>query len=190
MPDETKPTVAPEKPQIKGVDKQKRIRIASIKEPPIPQESATGTKFALTVVTMGFKQEDVPCTQQVYAWVKETRPSFKVHSDWVLTVDKTSGLVVHVTETAKPTSMPGFKVSDETREPAKNVVVSLYPGGASAITGIPDRVSDQVLDEIHAAVADYDEVIHVGSKVGRFSVVKVSEVPGATEVHVDQNPRQ
>ena len=183
MPAEPKPTntVKPSKTKL--------IRVASIKEPPLPQETPAGTKFALTVVTLNFKQEDLACTKEVYATVKSTRPNYKVHSDWLLTVDPSSGLIVRVTETPKPNTMPGFTRTDEGKEPSKFVVISLFPDGSSAVTGIPERTPDAIASEIQDSVTEVEDEIHTGMKVGRFIVMEKREVPGSTEIHVDPMPR-
>lgn len=169
--------------------KPKLVRIAALKELPTPKETPGGTQFLLTVVTATFKQEDWPCTQTVYNWARATKPAYKVHVEWVLTIDPTTNLVTHVTETPKPTSIPGFKQVDEGKETTKFVVISLFPDGSSAVTGIPERVTEDVSSEIQTAVTDSEEPIHTGMKIGRFIVMERREVPGSTEIHVDPMPR-
>lgn len=184
MAEDTKPS-----PPAKKAGKPKLVRIAALKNLPAPKETPSGTQFALTVVSATFKQEDWPCTPTVYNWAKATQPAYKVHVEWVLTIDPVSGLITHVTETPKPTSIPGFKQVEEGREPSKFVVVKLFPDGSSAITGIPERVTEDVTAEIQAAVTDSEEPLHTGMKVGRFIIQERREVPGSTEIHVDPMPR-
>jgi len=169
--------------------KPKLVRVAALKSLPAPKETPGGTQFLLTVVTATFKQEDWACTPTVYNWAKATQPAYKVHVEWVLTIDPISGMITHVTETPKPTTMPGFKQVDEGKEATKFVVVKLFPDGSSAITGIPERVTEDITSEIQTVVTESEEPIHTGMKLGRFIVMERREVPGSTEIHVDPMPR-
>lgn len=170
--------------------KTRLIRVAAIKELPLPVETPSGVKFALTIVTAAFKQEDVACTKEVYEWAKTARPSYHVHSEWVITTDATTGVITRVMETPKPNSMPGFTKVEDGREASKCVVISLYPDGSSAVTGLPERANEAIATEIQNAVTDVEVPIHTGMQVGRFVVTEKREVFGATEIHVDPMPKQ
>ena len=162
----------------------------AIKAPPAPTEiPGREPQFALTVVNAKYAQVDMPCLKKVYAWCLQYKPAFKPQSEWLLTIDPVTNLITHVTEAPKPSTMPGFTVEGDHREASPYVVMSLKTDGSIEIASVPERVPDAVLSEIQDALIAADNEIHVGLKVGRFTVMQKTELPGRTDVYVDHNSR-
>lgn len=180
------PAAAPKKPV-----KSRLVRVLHIKanlSP--PDDTGDEVRYSIPVVTTLFKEEQWPCTQQVYQWAQTNQPWLNVRCEWTVTVDPNqNNLVTNVTPKEVDAGMPGFTKVAPPTEPSKYVVVRLNPDGTGSVVGIPDRCGEAIASEIQNAVMDHSEPIHSGTKVGRFIVHSRSEVPGATEIHVDPMPR-
>lgn len=165
------------------------LRVASLKPCEMPLEVAGGVTYRMVYVTMNGKQVVHPCTKAVYNLIVTTKPDFDKKSDFVLTLDPSTDVVTHLTKQPKPDGMLGFKKEAEGVINSKAVILSLYSDGSLAPIHVPERVTENTIEEIMTAVRETTDELTPGIKVGRYVVLERREITGATEIHVDPMAR-
>ena len=166
------------------------LRVPTLKPSRDPEGPEGSRQYTIHYVTSAGKATEVPCTHQVYKWLAMARPWHMVQKDFVLSIDPTSGTVVHVTEAQRPSPSPIFQRVSEGKPASKNVILTLHEDRSVRLKELPDRINDNIINEIQNAVADFEGDIHPGIKVGRFNVAEKHEVLGAVELHIDPMPSQ
>ncbi len=187
---ETKTTTAPAKPV--RAKTTRLIRVVSLKpcELPIEEEGSGKIKYQMVYVSGGGTQVTKECSKLVYNRITGGSLDYHKKSDFTLTIDKATEVVIGIVEQLRPDLMPGFKREDPAQEVPKHLVLALYPDGSIDPRSIPDKVSPAILQEIIDAVEASDEDLKPLTPVGRFAIMERRELVGATELTIDPMPRQ